>query len=60
MAWSGTRFTARGLSLLVLGGLASAAAAYIGERDLLWITLSVALLPVAALAYLLLVRPRLG
>lgn len=41
----------------MIGGLTSAAAAYIGERDLLWITLTVALLPLAALAYLMVVRP---
>lgn len=44
----------------MLGGLTSVGAAYIGERDLLWVTLTVALLPLAALAYLLLVRPRVS
>lgn len=58
MAKTGTRLTGRGAALLILGAAASVGAAWIGERDLLWVTLTVALLPLAALAYLLLVRPR--
>ena len=42
----GTRLTGRGLALLILGTIASVAAAAIGERDLLWVTLFVAFLPV--------------
>lgn len=53
----GTRLTGRGVALLLLGGLAAGGAAYVGETDLLWIGLSVALLPLLAVAYLFLARP---
>ena len=48
----GTRLTGRGLALLILGTIAAVAAAAIGERDLLWVTLFVAFLPVFAFAHL--------
>lgn len=60
MAKTGTRLTGRGAALLILGAAASVGAAWLGERDLLWITLTVALLPLAAFLYLLAVRPRIS
>lgn len=52
-----TRLTGRGLSLLIVGALAAAGAAAIGEIDLLWLALLIAALPLLALAYLLLAPP---
>lgn len=53
----GTRLTGRGVALLLFGILAAGGAAFIGETDLLWVGLVLALLPLLALAYLSLVRP---
>lgn len=52
-----TRLTGRGISLLIVGVIASAGAAFIGEIDLLWLTLLIAVLPLLAAAYLLLAPP---
>ncbi|NHB83976.1 hypothetical protein G7085_02995 [Tessaracoccus sp. HDW20] len=49
----GARLTSRGLALLIIGGLASVGASAIGEPDVLWLTLTLALLPLAAMVYLL-------
>lgn len=59
LAKKGTRLTGRGIALLVLGGIASAAAAYLGEIDLLWLTLVLVALPLLAFVYLLVARPRI-
>ena len=52
LARKGTRLTGRGWALVVLGGAASTAAAWLGEPDLLWLTLALTLLPLLAMAYL--------
>jgi uncharacterized protein (DUF58 family) len=54
------RLTGRGFTLLVLGLLTSVAAAIVGERSLLWITGALVLLPLTALAHLLLAPPRVS
>lgn len=54
----GTRLTGRGIALLGFGAIASIAAAYLGEIDLLWITLTITALPLLAALYLLIARPR--
>ncbi len=46
--------------LLVLGVAATVGAAYLGERDLLWLALTLALLPLLAAGYLVLARPRVS
>ena len=56
----GARLTGRGLAIVILGGIASVAAAFIGERDILWLTLGLTALPVLALLYLLVAPPRIG
>lgn len=51
--------TGRGITLLAFGAAVSVAAAAIGELDLLYLALAVALLPMLAFLYLLLAPPRL-
>ncbi|SDY34018.1 DUF58 domain-containing protein [Tessaracoccus flavus] len=58
MVRNGTRLTGRGVALVLLGALASAAAAYIGELDLLWLTVALVALPLLSVVYLVLARPR--
>lgn len=58
MARRGTWLTGRGIALTLLGAVASVAAAYIGEPDLLWLTVTLAVLPALAALYLLIARPR--
>lgn len=53
------RLTGRGLALLIVGLAGSAGAAFIGELDLLWLMLLLAALPLLALIYLLVARPRI-
>lgn len=57
---TGTWLTGRGVTLLCLGLISSVAAAMIGEPDLLRVTLAIAILPLGAVAYLLLAPPRVG
>jgi len=54
------RLTGRGFTLLVLGLLTSVAASIVGEHSLLWITGALVLLPLTALAHLLLAPPRVS
>ncbi|MBK7821577.1 MAG: DUF58 domain-containing protein [Tessaracoccus sp.] len=54
------RLTGRGFTLLALGLMASVAAAILGERSLLWITGVLVLLPLLALAHLMLAPPRVS
>ncbi|MFT3887277.1 MAG: DUF58 domain-containing protein [Arachnia sp.] len=54
------RLTGRGFTLLALGVVTSVAAAVAGERSLLWLTGVLALLPLIALAHLLLAPPRVS
>ncbi|MBB1512626.1 DUF58 domain-containing protein [Tessaracoccus sp. MC1679] len=56
----GTRLTGRGIMLLVLGVAATAGAGYLGERDLMWVALTLAVLPLLAAGYLVLARPRVS
>lgn len=56
---TGTRLTGRGLTLLALGAATSFGAALVGEPDLLWLTLAVAVLPLLAVGYLLAAPPRI-
>ena len=46
--------------LLVLGVAATAGAGYLGERDLMWVALTLAVLPLLAAGYLVLARPRVS
>lgn len=55
-----TTLTSRGLAILITGALAVSAAAFLGEFDLIWLGLSLTVLPLAALLYLLLLRPKVS
>lgn len=56
----GTRLTGRGLALLLCGAAATAGAAWLGERDLVWLGLALTSLPLLAAVYLQLARPRVS
>ena len=53
------RLTGRGLALLVLGIVIAVAAAMVGEPDLVWVGVFLVSLPVLALGFVGLTRPRL-
>ena len=56
----GTHLSGRGRTLLIVGALTSIAAAAIGERDLLWLTLFLILLPLLSFIYLLVASPKVS
>lgn len=56
----GTSLTGRGIGLLACGAAATIGAAWLGERDLVWVALVIAVLPLLAMAYLQLARPRVS
>ena len=54
------RLTGRGIALLIMGVVLIIATALVGEPDLVWIGFLLALMPLAALALVLLLSPRLS
>ncbi len=60
MAKRGTSLTGRGTVLLVAGTAATVGAAWLGELDLVLVVLTIAALPLVAVSYLYLARPRVS